>query len=207
MAATTTTPVIKTKKVTDPRILIIDYYDLLINSIDIYTEETLIELAKIQATPAIVTPKTCCDKFNHGHYEQMRRRHEHFCYEDDGEFMCSRHSHAASSHQAQQQRHRKGVDADYLNKARMKAIVEIKKVQEESLKLYKLNSAKIDAEYKRLKLENPDQDEEELLRQVIFAKKFAFVVIIDGNKFKFKFEAFTIFCDFYINENNVKYLE
>ena len=87
---------------------------------------------------------------------------------------------------------------EYLNQIRMKSIEELKNAQEETLEYYKLNSD-------RFKSELTKKDE---LKSELFAEKFYFQVNFKQSENRFwPFNVFTFVTDFYMSQSNIDSLE
>ena len=89
---------------------------------------------------------------------------------------------------------------DYLNQVRMKAIEELSKAQEDSLKYYKLNSWHLS------QLTAKDSIDE--LKSKLFAEKFYFQVnLTQPTKRLWHFNLFTFVTDFYMSSSDINSLE
>ena len=169
-----------------PKLLIVDYYDSLINDIDIYTEELLDEYSQndiLPFKPKIETCNTNIDTKNRNFFEIDSLLNPYTAdYKNDMSIELT--PGRTKIH-------------DYLNKVRSKSIEEIKKVREENLQRYDLNKKKLKYDRNDLKLED--------LRRELFKEKFCFVLKIYNryNKpIEILFEMFTIVTDFYLEYND-----
>ena len=90
---------------------------------------------------------------------------------------------------------------DYLNQNRMKTIDDLKKAQEETLEYYKINSD-------RFKSELTNEKNIEELKIQLFAKKFYFQVNFKQSEKKlWPFKVFTFVTDFYLSQYYIDCLE
>jgi hypothetical protein len=90
---------------------------------------------------------------------------------------------------------------DYLKQVRMKTIEELRKVQEETLEYYKINSSRFKSE-----LSNEKSIDE--LRSKLFADKFYFQINLNQPEKRFwVFNVFTFIVDFYLSPSDIDSLE
>ena len=213
-------PQVVCKPTHSPKIVIIDYFDSLINKLDIYTEEALEKLSirakeleeklKEAEKCGCIHTRECLMRMSsrhHAHHpeRQCRNRFRNELNDDfDNNFhlVCpcrmSRESLGISSSPL--------PSPDLFNQARKKILDEIGLLQEEMLSNYKSNGEKIYDEYYRLKEERPDCDTLELLKEAIFTEKFVFIITLDNYKSRNKFAAHTIISDFYLSDEDVAFM-
>ena len=91
---------------------------------------------------------------------------------------------------------------DYLSQVRMRTIEELRKAQEETLENYKLNSSLFKSE------QMTDKNKIEELRSKLFAEKFYFQVRLTSEDYKpWIFNVFTFVTDFYMSQSDIDTLK
>jgi hypothetical protein len=161
-----------------PKQIIIDYYDDLINQLDIYAEESLEKISNTdESIDDNIPPISIWFKIERDPdlYKSIEKRF------DDPYHIRFKHSLPIKCAQ-------NVLLKDFVHSERIKAINVIKEIQKERLEEVKLAAVK------------PTTREEAL-----FGKKFAFLLKIDNTSAKFKL--LTLIADFYLDENQVKICE
>ena len=169
-------------KMFSPKIEIINYFDELINQVDIEVEEALRNFKENQVLGDlrcfIMNEKTTIHFFN--------------------KFGSSEND--SDQYQTPNLWTKSTKVVDYLNQVRIKSIQELRKAQEEALDYYKLNSTRFN-DFREIKRY---QKEEELKSQ-LFSEMFCFQVRYDNNDCKF--DIFTFVTDFYMSPADITILK
>ena len=179
-----------------PKLLIVDYYDSLINEIDIYTEEILKKYTENDVLPD--EPKVNLnDRFNNEKtFKVIVNDKYHKFFEIDS---------IIDPYKEEYKYNNDPIDVkskklhDYVNQIRSKSIEEINKVREENLQQYEINRDKY--KYDRNDL-SPAKVEE--MRRELFKEKFCFLLKIDDMfvdkiPIKIPIKYITITTDFYLD--------
>lgn len=188
----------------NPKVSIINYYDHLINQIDLYTEKLL---EKIDDDALLREPEAyqlgiadCIGDIEAKIMEKLNLNYKRNYDQNDFEM------------------HQVTIDAvagqtkirDYVNMVRERAISEVRLVQEQSLREYK--KTVISPDY-------AESDEESTLREKIFANKFCFSLVIDQSpdvkaryfsrplENKSIFKMYICLVDFYMSSEDIKLLK
>ena len=183
-----------------PALVISDYYDSLISQLDIYTEEKINDI-KLNGLPNILlvenpnkNVKTNIET-TYG-VESVNNPYESQKYTID------------RAEIPETEVKDKSEAEEYINNMRQKAIVEIRKVEEKSFKIYKANKDKF-------KIDREEQTEEKLeeLKSQLFSTLFCFLVKKEPiKKSKNGIESYRIFnlqtiiTDFYLRECDIDYI-
>ena len=168
-----------------PKIEIINYFDNLINRIDIDIDD-------------------CLEKFNDEDLDRLlinsenNRRNFWDNYADFNVFF---HTSNTSKHQSLDLWKGSTKIVDYLKQIRMKTIEELGKAQEDTLEYYKLKSF-------RFKSQLSDEKNKDEYRSELFAERFYFQVQFrTPKKICWAFNLFTFVTDFYMSPSNIDLLE
>lgn len=182
---------------TTASLLISDYYDKLVNQIDVYTEklaERFADTDKLPKEPQRIR-RSLVDANDDEMYGETFRQDPYSCeykYADDISVDTGRVEPGVTRAK------------EYLDLVRTKAIGEINKAREHNLNTYELRK---DA-YKI----NRDEMTDERLRELksrIFAEKFCFLLMIDtfeGNPNQCLYKLYTVITDFYLNRSDLNLL-
>jgi hypothetical protein len=180
-----------TTKFTTPRLLIIDYYDSLINRIDKYTEQLLEQYGDEDILP---------------NEPDVLERHRGCC---DGDELCGEKYHQETYFEEynydnieRQLDYEPGVTKvrDYFNRVRSRQIDAILKVRDHNLESYEMNKLA----YKNIP-DNMNKVEIEHLKSRLFADKFCFLFemklcFYEPNKCIF--QLYLVVTDFYMIQTN-----
>jgi len=198
----------------DPKLLITNYYDSLVNCVHSYTEELLGKYRDDALLPVEPKPHRVCgfqqlkpfrvDKIYEANNEDGPEREpqitKHRLNEidlfDDSSLFLDRLIHEFNSQFVPGSIKVK----DYLNLVRFKAIEAIKKTQN-------INMENLESNKSRLKLENEDIEN---LNSMVFANKFCFLLEINHfqnleNKCIYKLGTFVV--DFYLSPRHLMFLK
>ena len=170
----------------NPKIEIINYFDNLINKVDIDIDSCLEKLNDQQLLNEILTSS-----------ENNRKNFKNI----NDYFNVKFFDTIDSSNQNLESWEESTKVVDYLKQIRMKTIEELKKAQEDALEYYKLNSEPFQSELTSEK----GIDE---LRSQLFADKFFFNVHLkQTGKRLWPFNVFTFSTDFYMSQSYIDSLE
>ena len=174
-------------KAFSPKIEIINYFDGLINQVDIDIDESLEKYKENQVLGDMKCFKYSKQDIRFNKYLKTFESTENNKNEYLTEDLWSESTKVV----------------DYLNQFRMRTIVELRKAQEESLEYYKLNSSR----FSYFKEINDDEKIEEFKRQ-LFSEKFYFQVHLRKKDYKpWIFNLFTFVTDFYMSQSDINKLE
>ena len=171
----------------NPKIEIINHFDNLINRIDIDIDSSIEKFNDKQILSKLIRSI----KDNRRHFEEISKNF-------NVEFFPTFNP---SKHQSLNLWTKSTKVIDYLKQVRMKTIEELRKVQEDTLEYYKLNSSRFKSELSNEK--NIDE-----LRSELFAEKFYFQVNFTQSKKRcWPFNIFTFITDFYMSPSDIDSLE
>jgi hypothetical protein len=174
-----------------PKLLIVDYYDSLINRIDIYTEELLAEYSEDDVLPKEKEPSA-----SHWWIGLKLKETIDNPYKIDYNGVLNIDNQVKDVVPGSTKVH------DYLNRVRSKAIEEIGKVRDENLSRYELNKERFK------KYGNRDELTEEKIEEMqreLFEESFCFLLSIDrvkNSRSNCLFELHTIVTDCYFDSND-----
>ena len=176
-----------------PKMLIVDYYDSLINRIDIYTEELLEEYSEDDVLPKENEPSESpwC-----GDYKEVI----------DNPYKIDYNGILNTENQMNDVIPGSTKVHDYLNRVRSKAIEEIGKVRDENLSRYELNKEK----FKYSSRDELTEEKIEEMRRELFKESFCFLLRIDRLKNNVNFSQYsdclfklhTVVTDCYFDSND-----
>ena len=171
-------------KTFSPKIEIINYFDELINQVDIEIEETIKSYNENQTLDNV----KCLEK------QERTAKVEKAYYKIIKLFK----SQQTNRFQTVYLWSESTKVVDYLSQIRMRTIEELRKAQEEALEYYKLNSS-------RFKQFEEMSDE---FKSQLFAEKFYFQVRLKSKEFEpLVFKLFTFVTDFYMSPSDIYILE
>ena len=162
-----------------PKIEIINYFDELINRVDIEFEECLEKFNEQQ----VLGDLDCFDSWKRN-VKEKNRFSEIIIY------------YGWNEKQTDDLWSESTKVVDYLKQIRMRTIEELRKGQEQTLEYYKLNSSPFKSE------EINDE-----LRSKLFAEKFYFQVNFTSEDKPWIFNLFTFVTDFYMSQSDINLLE
>ena len=182
-----------------PPLLITEYYDSLISQIDIYTEERIKEYKEkglpierkrmLLACGRIIfddeTVKTSEKTYG---VETLENPYEEQTYTIERNDISK--TEITEISQAE----------EYMNKVRQKAIEEIRKVKEETLKFYKTKKEEFKVDRKNL-----TEAKLEELKSKLFANRYCFL-IKKGSEYYTLFKLHIVITDFYLRESDIDYI-
>ena len=178
----------------NPKIVIINHFDELINRVDIDIEETLEKYNEGQLLGEI----ECFKSPQERHKPKTRISLKYF---DDSIKTIDQNDDNLWSIETKV--------VDYLNQVRMKTIEELRRGQEESLEYFKNNGSQIDL--KSCQIEEEDDLIKEHIKSKLFDKKFYFQVNLKPSEQKgikaWIFQLFTFVADFYMSPSDIDLLE
>ena len=176
-----------------PPLLITEYYDSLISQLDIYVEERIKEIKEngLQLE-RIYTFNTCGTMVSHDYdkygIETLKNPYEKQNYRIKTTKIPKIEINDISEAK------------EYMNRARQKAIDEIRKVEEENLKFYKANKEEFKVDRKNLTEEKLEE-----LKSQLFANRFCFLVKKQP-VYTTIFELHIVITDFYLRESEIEYI-
>ena len=182
-------------KMFSPKIEIINYFDELINQVDIDIDESIKKYNKYQtmADLNLNNLKAKCIKLKNrfNNYVKIIESTEND-NDDENQTMDTVELWSEST-----------KVVDYLNQVRMRTIDELRIAQKESLEYYKLNSSRF-SYLKEIKAE----DKIEEFKSQLFSEKFYFQIRLSSVDYKpLIFNLFTFVTDFYMSPKDIQVLE
>lgn len=159
-----------------PKIYIIEYYDDLIREIDLYAESLLVEYNENSVLPTISSkPREALFEEIHG---VNLYKGEYNPYDD----IEANNPEIAKTEKA----------IEYINSMRERAIVELRKAQEENLRDYEANKNQLYKDWK--------QANKKTLISQLFANKFCFLIKSNQPLDKSIYKLLTVIVDFYLDK-------
>lgn len=195
-----------------PKLLIIDYYDSLIQQVDIYTEEQLAKYTDGQPVvnkliyKVIITESKNSDREEEIHYcLDLESPSQNFNKIVDSDPFWEHSKYNYSKVNAKQDE-TEPLSIDVLNKMRDELIDELKKGQHEALKYYETikNELKID------KMASDEEIDRNVMAR-LFEKQFMFLYL-DNKKYNYRnwnspFKLYLVVLDFYLNKHERQLLK
>ena len=151
-----------------PRLLITDYYDSLINQLDIYTEE-LMKQVKMNLVDEYLGFLKNLNYYNYTQNYYLEELKNQYTSETTLQRKTSTKKHIIFSAKLKEKE-------DELNNVRQKAIDSIRKVQENNLNFYNVNKDKF-----KVDRENLTDDKLEELKSQLFSNGFCFIIDFEKN--------------------------
>jgi hypothetical protein len=195
----------KPKKFLTPRLEIIEHFDSIINELDIYTEVILDELTKRKGDGDIYTPQYFDIIKQKITLDKQYAKYVNDQFSDDYVFERVEEVPIPTSLN------------NYVNSARAKSILTLKKARDDILDKYDANARRLKRDWSKME----DLGERERFRNELFGKQFSFCLEINASERDYKenfneynneiwglykilprpfFKFCTIFVDFYLSE-------